>query len=152
MPKSYRPVIDYRDRREMRLLMHERHIIADAQKDAAVIFRWNGIAFAPNYWTGHGSFDLLVKKGNSLIPIDILLFTKWNQAFLTGRVEREAYSKVGQKMLSIKASTAIIWLPKGKPNFWQKVLPPKRRNIHVVFGNPKNLYGKLLQLSPAQRK
>jgi Holliday junction resolvase-like predicted endonuclease len=90
---------------------------------------------------GLGDIDIVAKKKRLVMPIEIKSFAKWNQSFfLVGERERKAFLQSERQRQFLKAPFSIIWLPQGKPGFFQRLFGVKKGNVLVVFGDDRVLH------------
>lgn len=89
---------------------------------------------------GIGDIDLVVRKGEVQIPVEIKSFRKWNQFFIfKGDREKRALIQADRQRRAIKAGVGIVWVPQGRPTFLQRIFGAGSSNVSVVFGGERVL-------------
>ncbi len=101
-----------------------------------------GLTVAPNHPIAYGDIDILATGKSSAVAIEIKSFIHWRQFyFLAGARERKALKQVQHQCSCAKATQGVVWLPQGRPNLVQRLLPGvcSRERITVVFGDERAL-------------
>jgi hypothetical protein len=108
-----------------------------------------GIDHVQNKRFHGGDIDMLVNYQNVSIPIEIKSFIKWNQFFYTGGREKKAYNQTEKQITAVQGSYGFIWLPQGKPTFFQRLFGSLTRNkrVKVIFGDANALLKELKRFS-----
>lgn len=94
--------------------------------------------FANDRLPGCGDVDLWVRrKDGAKLVVEIKSFRRWHGGwfgFGLGERERSALAQAGRIAERMGADAAVVWLPQGKPTFWQWLFAPRVGRIKVVFG------------------
>lgn len=92
---------------------------------------------------GQEDIDLLVVGRGRPIPVEVKSYIHWQTYFwrLFGARERRAIAQSKRQQRYTNARASIIWLPQGRPGFWQRLTahPKAASNIHLVFGGTDEL-------------
>jgi len=85
---------------------------------------------------GLGDADLIVHTSSGTMIIEIKSWQHWRNQ------EREAaaYRQAQALAQRLDASSAFIWLPRGRPTFMQRLYAPRSEGVRVVFGNDRKMY------------
>lgn len=100
-----------------------------------------GIRLSRNVRMRSGAdIDVVLDLGGRMLPVEIKSYRRWNTYFFgwwPGRRERATIRQVRKQMGETGAKNAVIWLPHGRPGFWQRksAQPMAARRISLVFGN-----------------
>jgi hypothetical protein len=92
---------------------------------------------------GLGDVDLWItlEDGRHVI-VEIKSFRRWMSRFFGfrhGEREAKALEQASRIAERLNASAGIVWLPQGKPTFWQWLFAPRSGDVRVVFGGPRTL-------------
>lgn len=101
-----------------------------------------GLTVAPNHQIAFGDIDILVSGKSNAVAIEIKSFIYWRQFyFLAGGRERKALKQVHHQRSCVQAIQGVVWLPQGRPNLLQRLLPRvcSAKQITVVFGDERVL-------------
>ena len=93
---------------------------------------------------GAGDIDVFVqRKADAVrVVVEIKSFVYWRASFfglIPGDREKRAFAQAADLQRRIGAEVALIWLPQGRPSFWQWLFPPKRAGVRVVMGGLPSL-------------
>lgn len=104
-----------------------------------------GIRMSRNVRMRSGAdIDVVLDLGGRMLPVEIKSYGCWNTHFFgwwPGRRERAAIRQARKQMDETGAKQAVIWLPHGRPGFWQRqsAQPMAARRISLVFGNANQM-------------
>lgn len=86
--------------------------------------------------------DLVVRKGNRVVTIEIKSFFVWKRIlfFWNGRREAMAVRQARAQRAELKATAAMIWLPQGRSThwFWGRY-PNVGSGVRLVTGSAREL-------------
>jgi len=101
----------------------------------------NGFKTRANVFVyGIGDVDLVVTGQRSFVVVEIKSFRRWSSFMIfTGAREQRALAQVERQRRALRAKHGLIWLPQGKPTFFQKLFGTASGNINVVFGDERDL-------------
>lgn len=116
-----------------------------AVEQAGRLLDRRGLAWtAGRYVPGIGDIDLEVRGNKSTVVVEIKSFNRWHQSLLRlGHRERKAIEQVKRQTEAVGADVAVIWLPRGTPTLWQRILGAGAGQVRVLFGSPSCLARKL---------
>ncbi len=87
--------------------------------------------------------DLLLRKGDVSIPVEIKSFVRWQTYFWRwhGGREHTAITQSKRQQGYVDANIGLIWLPKGRRGFWHRFSanPKVSGSVRLVFGDAEAL-------------
>lgn len=88
---------------------------------------------------GGGDADLIVTRlaDRAVIVVEIKSFRYWKAPFFglfPGERERKSIAQARRLSSLTGATAAVVWLPQGSPTIWQRLFPPRREGVRVIFG------------------
>lgn len=104
-----------------------------------------GLPWESGRWLpGVGDVDLVVQGKRGVTVVEVKSFNRWGRGlFQVGQREVAALEQARRQAEVIGADTAIVWLPRGRPTFGQRVFGAGSGGVRVVFGSPAALANKL---------
>lgn len=97
---------------------------------------------------GAGDIDVFVQRkiDGAKVIVEIKSFVYWRASFfglIPGERERRAFAQAAELRRRADADAALVWLPQGRPSFWQWLFPPKRDGVRVVMGGLPSLRSRI---------